>query len=157
MITVIQYWTKLASLCKTHMFIQIFLCAKATAFTFRRPHSGLVDRALVWMSVIWFLFSFCYKFCETWADLLDLVFSQRKRYGLVQIRLLQVNSCWEQGSFPMTYKKKKNVLTVMTSVGFLWFTLAQLELFYSSSNLGFPGRQKFHVSVSQACTGVIFY
>lgn len=98
--------------------------------------------------------SFCYKSHE--ADLLDLVFRLWKRFGFVQVRLLQIKSCWGQGSFPMTYKGKK-IPAVMISMGFLWFTLAQLELMYSSSNVGFPGRQEPDVCVSQACAGVIFY
>lgn len=106
------------------------------------------------MSVTWFLVSFCYKSHE--ADLLDLVFRLWKRFGFVQVRLLQIKSCWGQGSFPMTYKGKK-IPAVMISMGFLWFTLAQLELMYSSSNVGFPGRQEPDMCVSQACAGVIFY
>lgn len=127
MATVIQYWTKSVSLCKINTFIQVLLCAKAAAFTFRRPHSGLLSRALVWMSVTWSLFAFCYKFHEAWADLLGLVFRLWKRFRFVQVRLLQVKSYWGQGSFPMTHKGKKKIPAVMTSVGFLCFTLAQLE------------------------------
>lgn len=110
--------------------------AKATVFGFRRLHNGLLDRALVQCHWV----SFCYKFLETWADFLDLVFSQRKRFILFKIRLLQVTSCWRQGSFPKTYKEK-SLLTAKTSAELLWFTLVLLELFYSSSNLGFPGWQ----------------
>lgn len=106
-----------------------------------------MDRALVQCHWV----SFCYKFLETWADFLDLVSSQRKRFILFKIRLLQVTSCWRQGSFPKTYKDK-SLLTANTSAELLWFTVVLLELFYSSSNLGFPGWQVQCICESCLCS-----
>lgn len=91
--------------------------------------------------------------------------SRPLRSCLQAVEKIQV--CWSQAApgkillrarqFSHDLKEEKKFPVVTTSVGFLCFTLAQMELMYSSSNLGFPGRQEPHVCFSQACAGVIFY